>query len=400
LFYSVLIPVERTASPVQYKIELSVRLILLMQSITTISLVALVFLFIVRGAESDDRVLIVNGDAAAVAFPWFVFSKFGQARGCGGTLIHKDIILSAAHCYHVFNERGAYIGGSSEYGLDGAFHEDEAITVHPNYDKDTYANDLMLVKLETFSEAPTVTLNYDPDTPEVGDEVTIIGFGDVRENGRLSPDLLQATLTVSGRIACRDYYEQFDTPITLAQMCAMDQTPNATNATRQDACQSDSGGPMLIATGDNGWEQVGIVSFSKGCGRENVPGVYVKLSTYREWIEAGVCELSADPPEGCDATTGGAFTPSAGQPSSSLSPGSSPGSSASNPSSFTPGSSSNGGSSNNIYNGAPTIVPTPEFRLTIFPADAELSSAAAGRWSFAAWRIAGMCIILLSRFIL
>jgi secreted trypsin-like serine protease len=365
-----------------------------MPSITTIfSLVTLVFLLIIQSAESHDRELIVNGDSVAAAFPWFVFSKFGQARGCGGTLIHKDILLSAAHCFHVFNERGAYIGSSSEYGLDGIFHEDEIVSVHPNYHDDTYANDLMLVKLETFSEAPTVTLNYDPDTPEVGDEVVVIGFGDVRENGRLSADLLQGSLTVSGRIACRDYYEQFETPITLAQMCAMDQTPNATNATRQDACQSDSGGPLLIATGDNNWEQVGIVSFSKGCGRENVPGVYVKLSTYREWIEAGVCELSAYPPEGCPETTGGAFTPSAGQPSSSVSPGSSPSSSASNPSSYTPGSSSNGGSSYNVNDGAPTIVPTPELRLTIFPADPELSSAGVTRqWSFVALRLTGMYI--------
>ena len=46
-----------------------------------------------------------------------------------------------------------------------------------------------------------------------------------------------------------------------------------------DACTGDSGGPLGDRT-----TVYGIVSFGKGCGEPNVPGVYTRISAYRTWI--------------------------------------------------------------------------------------------------------------------
>lgn len=59
-----------------------------------------------------------------------------------------------------------------------------------------------------------------------------------------------------------------------------------------DACQGDGGGPLVCraddpTTGDTGsgyYELTGLVSWGFGCGRENVPGVYVKVSSFIGWI--------------------------------------------------------------------------------------------------------------------
>lgn len=45
----------------------------------------------------------------------------------------------------------------------------------------------------------------------------------------------------------------------------------------------DSGGGIFRWTGQY-WEQVGIVSFGRGCGDPESPGVYTRLSYYYEWI--------------------------------------------------------------------------------------------------------------------
>lgn len=47
--------------------------------------------------------------------------------------------------------------------------------------------------------------------------------------------------------------------------------------------QGDGGGP-LVCQDDGFYELVGLVSWGFGCGRRDVPGVYVKVSSFIGWI--------------------------------------------------------------------------------------------------------------------
>lgn len=46
----------------------------------------------------------------------------------------------------------------------------------------------------------------------------------------------------------------------------------------------DGGGP-LVCEKNGAWQVVGIVSWDIGCGQVNVPGVYVKVAHYLDWID-------------------------------------------------------------------------------------------------------------------
>ena len=48
----------------------------------------------------------------------------------------------------------------------------------------------------------------------------------------------------------------------------------------KDACQNDSGGPLVVNN-----VLYGIVSFGIGCGRADFPGVYTNVAKYASWIK-------------------------------------------------------------------------------------------------------------------
>lgn len=48
----------------------------------------------------------------------------------------------------------------------------------------------------------------------------------------------------------------------------------------------DSGGPLVIPRDGNIWYLIGIVSWGMDCGKENKPGVYTKVTRYRDWIKS------------------------------------------------------------------------------------------------------------------
>ncbi|XP_011502711.1 PREDICTED: trypsin-1-like [Ceratosolen solmsi marchali] len=190
---------------------------------------------------------------------------------CGGTIISKLWIVTAAHCIYKSKPVWSIIVGSADVSTGGEHHKISNIIVHPKYDNQTEDNDIALIKLAKLivfnRHKKSVPLAIVP--PKTGDLMIISGFGKLGEYKGYPLILEKATVIVSDHAACKIKYQ--GDPITDNMFCA--------GAGVTDACQGDSGGPGII----NGY-LAGVVSSGMECASIYYPGIYTKVFNYHKWI--------------------------------------------------------------------------------------------------------------------
>jgi secreted trypsin-like serine protease len=122
------------------------------------------------------------GGTTPVVAPLNVYPAVAISAGpmlCGATVIHPDILLSAAHCQGVFLESGILIGTATQLSGSDA-HEFRNVTMempHPDYRPGWKRNDIMLIKLETPTSAPLILYNTNPSITDLSNNLDIVGFG-------------------------------------------------------------------------------------------------------------------------------------------------------------------------------------------------------------------------------
>ncbi|XP_028424056.1 serine protease 27 [Perca flavescens] len=231
---------------------------------------------------------IVGGkDATAGSWPWQVSLQGFGSHVCGGSLINREWVMSAAHCFSSTSRSGwqVSLGRRNLQGNNpNAVSRTVArIILHPNYDRNTNNNDIALLKL---SSPVTFTTYIRPVCLAASDSVFnsgtnswVTGWGKLKEGVSLPfPKTLQEVkVPVLGNRQC-NCLNGVGT-ITDNMICA------GVLAGGKDSCQGDSGGPMVNQQGSV-WVQSGIVSFGFGCARPNLPGVYTRVSRYQSWINS------------------------------------------------------------------------------------------------------------------
>ncbi|XP_028437863.1 trypsin [Perca flavescens] len=199
---------------------------------------------------------------------------------CGGSLINKHWVITAAHCNIGVDKMMIVAGDYSLTIYEGTEQEilPQLLVPHPQYNRTTTNNDIMLIKLK----APVYLNSYVSIAllPRQGASVAegrvcrVSGWGYTSPSGGQIPSTLRTiTLPIVSTEKCNSS-ESFNGNITENMLCAGFSTGG------KDACQGDSGGP-LVCEG----RVYGLVSWGRGCADAQFPGVYTAVSKFRRWID-------------------------------------------------------------------------------------------------------------------
>lgn len=269
-------------------------------------LVAIASLSCANGA-SDNRISsrIIDGKAAAKKqFPFFAQVIALQRQYpylvevlCGGCLISKKFVLTAAHCLLGDQEIAVMFGSINVNDTaDEEMRWVDEYWWHAGFNYDTLQDDIGLMKLKAAVEYSDSVMAiklycYNGDTPP-GTLVQVAGDGLVNDTTNQLPDNLQYGdfRTISNEQCAKAY-----SIITPANICAVGVTDQAT-------CSGDSGSGMVQNTA-TGPMHIGIVSFGSALGCQDGPGSFTRTSNYTTWIkdimskESDVVEICNNLPE-------------------------------------------------------------------------------------------------------
>mmetsp|Transcript_21524 Transcript_21524/g.41171 ORF Transcript_21524/g.41171 Transcript_21524/m.41171 type:complete len:750 (+) Transcript_21524:464-2713(+) len=290
-----------------------------------------------KNVPTADR--IINGEEAIPGrYSYMTFLLIETAPGsedneqysCGGTLIARDVILTAAHCINGVSALAAIGRHNLTDNTQGEVIPVANFLPHPDYSNATsggnlYDTALFVLPQEITQDVELITLNPVGSVPAPGDPVTAAGWGRT-DAGNPSDVLLKADLVAIDNVQCYEELELFfsqyneflegqglDTiPWTFSSPIEFDSIICATDDV-SSTCKGDSGGPLFIPGMDESGAddvQVGIVSWgSPTCNLLGVNGVpppvaYTRISEVYDWIRSNVCEYSSNPPNSFDCPPG------------------------------------------------------------------------------------------------
>lgn len=225
---------------------------------------------------------IIGGhQAEAVPVVYISVKRGHKTFQCSGTVLGEgNWILTASHCVEDkhgnpvdLEDIAVRVGGNgpslaekSVFGVVNVFLN--------NYDRAGNQDDLALLELD-YPYVGVTQLLLDPseNVPETGD---VYGWGTTKVDSDFQPlpesvasTLMGVEVPILEDSACQSVYGSNYDPETM--ICA--------GSASADACDGDSGGPLMV----NGL-QIGIVAYGLGCARPGYPGVYIDVRAYAQWI--------------------------------------------------------------------------------------------------------------------
>ncbi|KAL9921434.1 uncharacterized protein ACN427_002475 isoform 1-T1 [Glossina fuscipes fuscipes] len=238
---------------------------------------------------------IVGGSNAAFGrWPWQISLRIWftskYLHKCGAALLNENWAITAAHCANnvppsdLLLRLGEYDLAEEEEPYGYQERRVEIVVSHPQFDFRTFEYDLALLRFyEPVIFQPNIIPICVPDSDEnfIGQTAFVTGWGRLYEDGP-QPDVLQeVAVPIINNTICESMYRAAGhiEHIPHIFICA------GWKKGGYDSCGGDSGGPMVLQReSDKRFQLGGVISWGIGCAVANQPGVYTRISEFRDWI--------------------------------------------------------------------------------------------------------------------
>ncbi|XP_051026115.1 transmembrane protease serine 11E [Acomys russatus] len=234
-------------------------------------------------STAQTSVRIVGGTRVEEGeWPWQSSLQWDRAHRCGATLINSTWLVSAAHCFRTHRDPSRWTASF------GATLQPPKLTtgvkriiVHEKYKYPSHDYDIAVVELS--KPVPCTNAVHKVCLPDAnhefqpGQRMFVTGFGALQNDGFTQNHLRQVQVDYIDTQTCNQP-QAYNGAITSRMLCA------GFLKGEKDACQGDSGGPLVTSDVRDIWYLAGVVSWGDECGQPNKPGVYTRVTAFRDWI--------------------------------------------------------------------------------------------------------------------